>query len=422
MIDLALYTLDALGTSRCPPGTVNCTGGCMDLESAEKCNLSVFNGTPPEVVHHLADLAPVEEILLSYTSLDSNYSRQISQTLRSNDNNNGLSNPYTRVNGLPLHTFSPYPENYNLNNDFIKQQKPRKKTSKLLRRNSHHSKLNRQIEPSSYGSVDKASFIIPSDSEIELNSNSQSNEQLDDSKFTGVVNNSQQSSDNTNPIKIHLEPEAATFKFKPTKCTCDRSVFTKRTETPMDLDILSTTKVNTTCSTVPIVINNIDLSNDEIKECNKNVEKNELSDSNTGDDDCDDIADDDIHFEFRNIHRLRVKQSRKWKSGPNGLRILSLDGGGMRGLVIVQLLRALEIASGKKIAEIFDWIIGTSTGAAISLFITSGKCLHCCRTLLFRFKDLVFNGKRPYPPEPLEMLMREEFGNNTVMTDLKTMR
>ncbi|KAK4474754.1 hypothetical protein MN116_001878 [Schistosoma mekongi] len=421
--DLALYTLDALGTSRCPPGTENCTGGCMDLESAERCNLSVFNGTPPEVVHHLADLAreSVEEILLSCTSLDSNYSRQINQTLRSAGNND-LSNLYTRVNGVPPRTFSSYPENCNLNNDFTKQEKPRKKTSKLQRRNSHHSKLNRQIEPSSHSSVQMASFSIPSDSEIELNSNSYSNEQLDNSKFTSVINNSQQSSDNTNPIKIHLQPEAATFKFKPTQCTCDRSVFTRRTGIPMDLDISPTTKVTTTCSTVPIATDDIDLSNNETKEYNKNVEKNELSDSNTGDDDCDDVADDDIHCEFRNIERHRIKRSRKWRSGPNGLRILSLDGGGMRGLVIVQLLRALEIASGKKITELFDWIVGTSTGAAISLFIISGKCLHCCRTLLFRFKDLVFRGKRPYPPEPLEMLMREEFGNDTVMTDLKTVR
>lgn len=68
------------------------------------------------------------------------------------------------------------------------------------------------------------------------------------------------------------------------------------------------------------------------------------------------------------------------------------------------------------------YLIGTSTGAAISLFLVSGKCLHCCRTLLFRFKNLVFCGKRPYPPEPLEMLMRDEFGDNTVMTDLKTVR
>lgn len=48
--------MDALGISRCPPGTVDCTEGCMDLECAEKRNLSVFNGTPPEVVPHLADI------------------------------------------------------------------------------------------------------------------------------------------------------------------------------------------------------------------------------------------------------------------------------------------------------------------------------------------------------------------------------
>ncbi|VDQ16533.1 unnamed protein product [Trichobilharzia regenti] len=54
--------------------------------------------------------------------------------------------------------------------------------------------------------------------------------------------------------------------------------------------------------------------------------------------------------------------------------------------------------------------------------MTCGKCLPCCRSLLFRFKDLVFCGKRPYPSEALETLMRYEFGENTVMTDLKHIR
>lgn len=42
--------------------------------------------------------------------------------------------------------------------------------------------------------------------------------------------------------------------------------------------------------------------------------------------------------------------------------VLSLDGGGVRGLATVIFLKELEKASGKKIVDIFDFFIGTSVG------------------------------------------------------------
>lgn len=45
-----------------------------------------------------------------------------------------------------------------------------------------------------------------------------------------------------------------------------------------------------------------------------------------------------------------------------GLRILSLDGGGSRGVTTVELLRKIEQMTGKKIWELFDLIGGTSAG------------------------------------------------------------
>ena len=50
-----------------------------------------------------------------------------------------------------------------------------------------------------------------------------------------------------------------------------------------------------------------------------------------------------------------------------GLRILSLDGGGMRGIGAVNLLRHLERRlCGRTIAQSFDLIVGTSTGAILA--------------------------------------------------------
>ena len=56
-----------------------------------------------------------------------------------------------------------------------------------------------------------------------------------------------------------------------------------------------------------------------------------------------------------------------------GSRILSLDGGGIRGLVHLEILMQLEEATGRKVTDLFDWIIGTSTGGIIALALVYGE-------------------------------------------------
>ncbi|KAJ6999540.1 hypothetical protein NC653_010297 [Populus alba x Populus x berolinensis] len=50
-----------------------------------------------------------------------------------------------------------------------------------------------------------------------------------------------------------------------------------------------------------------------------------------------------------------------------GLRILSMDGGGMKGLATVRILKAIEKGTGKRIHELFDLICGTSTGGMLAV-------------------------------------------------------
>lgn len=56
-----------------------------------------------------------------------------------------------------------------------------------------------------------------------------------------------------------------------------------------------------------------------------------------------------------------------------GSRILVLDGGGMKGLIELDLLAQLEKYTGKTVIELFDWIIGTSTGGIVALALVYGR-------------------------------------------------
>ena len=50
-------------------------------------------------------------------------------------------------------------------------------------------------------------------------------------------------------------------------------------------------------------------------------------------------------------------------SSSDRFQVLALDGGGFRGLAQAKFLAKIEAATGKRTAECFDLITGTSTGA-----------------------------------------------------------
>ena len=122
------------------------------------------------------------------------------------------------------------------------------------------------------------------------------------------------------------------------------------------------------------------------------------------------------------LHEFDTKFPTPWeiqfKPPSAGVRILSLDGGGIRGIVILEVLRAIEIELGKKIPiqNFFDLIVGTSTGGllALGLGIKDWSVDHTIE-IFPKLIDKAFTpklsglkfGKRKYRTRPLEEILVE---------------
>ncbi|XP_059474684.1 calcium-independent phospholipase A2-gamma-like isoform X2 [Neocloeon triangulifer] len=74
-----------------------------------------------------------------------------------------------------------------------------------------------------------------------------------------------------------------------------------------------------------------------------------------------------------------------------GIRILSMDGGGTRGVMVIELLRKLEALTGRRVCEMFDFICGVSTGAIMAcLFGPHKKNLDDCAQLYKEISVRIF--------------------------------
>ena len=59
------------------------------------------------------------------------------------------------------------------------------------------------------------------------------------------------------------------------------------------------------------------------------------------------------------------------KASDRPFRVLSIDGGGVRGLIPLTILAEIERITGKHTSELFDLIVGNSTGGIISLCLVA---------------------------------------------------
>jgi uncharacterized protein len=113
----------------------------------------------------------------------------------------------------------------------------------------------------------------------------------------------------------------------------------------------------------------------------------------------------------------------KLKIDPDKRVILCLDGGGMRGILTIQLLKKLEEVAGIPCHQLFDMVAGTSTGGIIAGLISMGysaqKIEEKYVTLISQVFDQNFLGDRFLNPPKFSKnqyrkLLKKEIGDITL--------
>ncbi len=103
-------------------------------------------------------------------------------------------------------------------------------------------------------------------------------------------------------------------------------------------------------------------------------------------------------------------------------RILSIDGGGIKGVFPASFLTEIEKQTGRNIADYFDLIVGTSTGGIIALGLGMGFSAANILDFYEKNCDAIFSGNRflkclrhlylsKYSSEPLKNALEKTFGN-----------
>src|SRR5688500_15860256 len=112
-------------------------------------------------------------------------------------------------------------------------------------------------------------------------------------------------------------------------------------------------------------------------------------------------------------------------------RILSIDGGGIRGVIPCLILQYIEEATGRPISDLFNLIAGTSTGGIISVGLTKAEAnqqnsfsAEQMLELYVKFGKDIFSDRprdilswvsaklfgKPYDSQDMEQLLERYFG------------
>ncbi|NP_001368732.1 phospholipase A2 [Caenorhabditis elegans] len=126
------------------------------------------------------------------------------------------------------------------------------------------------------------------------------------------------------------------------------------------------------------------------------------------------------HEEALKRVKNKLKELVEKKKTSNVINVLGLDGGGIRGLVTVQMLICLEAFLDRPLIDYFDWIGATSTGCYIMSTMMTGGSLRKAQRYYLMFKDQLFDSwTRPYDTKTLETFIQRAFGADRLMGDIK---
>jgi patatin-like phospholipase/acyl hydrolase len=103
------------------------------------------------------------------------------------------------------------------------------------------------------------------------------------------------------------------------------------------------------------------------------------------------------------------------------MKLLSIDGGGIRGIFAIAILQALEEEYQQPIGDLFDVIAGTSTGAIIAAAVSLNKNMSEIQKSYQNFGEKIFVRqskiglfKSVYSDRYLRFLLKEAFGELTL--------
>ena len=135
---------------------------------------------------------------------------------------------------------------------------------------------------------------------------------------------------------------------------------------------------------------------------------------------------DFVHCLEQNLDDDSSKALRSTDRGEDEVLMLSLDGGGIHGLVLMQVCIEMEKRRKKlypglqPLLSQFNWVTGNSAGGISALaLVVKNLTAEQGRKLFFRLKDEVLSGEPPIPNDQVDGVFKDVYGPSAVMSDIK---